>query len=119
MLQARPNQQSRFSCGQSHHGQVLSPHRDILGSAQLLSPHRQHRAWHRVRVQWLLTDGNLRMGCRQPCSLGWGGPAVYEESYLCGQALGAGHIHLQQLSIQTILWKDLRVPTVQVRSPGL
>lgn len=36
VLQAHPNHQSRFFCGQSHHGQVLSPHKDILGAAQLL-----------------------------------------------------------------------------------
>lgn len=30
----------------------------------------------------------------------------------------AGHLHLQQLSIQTTLWTDLRVPTVQVRARG-
>ena len=43
------------------------------GGSITRAPRLQHRAWHRVRVQWLLTDGNLRMGCRvalQP-GVGW------------------------------------------------
>lgn len=42
------------------------------GGSTSLAPHLQHRAWHRVRVQWLLTDGNLRMGCRAALQPGVG-----------------------------------------------
>ena len=43
------------------------------GGSITRAPRLQHRAWHRVRVQWLLTDRNLRTGCRaalQP-GVGW------------------------------------------------